>query len=198
MSVKEQKKSLRKKMMETIKALDPEYKVRADKAILSNLLSLETYASARTVFCFVGSEHEIDTAPFLRRVLADGKTLSVPLCVGKGIMQARRIISLEELNKGFYGILEPPSDAPLTQPEQIDLAVIPCVSCSHDGARLGHGGGYYDIFFSKHLSIPTVMICREKVICEDIPEEPHDLTFPVVVTENGIFTKYAFRDATTL
>ena len=74
-----------------------------------------------------------------------------------------------------------------SSPEQIDLAVIPCVTCSHTGERLGHGGGYYDRYFARSPEIFSVMICREEMICENIPRQPHDLIFPVVVTEAGVF-----------
>lgn len=187
MTVKEEKKKLRKDILEHIRLLENNYTASADRMIVSQLLTLEEYKHARTVFCFVGSEQEIDTMPFLEHVLCDRKTLAVPLCIKKGIMEARVITSLEELERGYYGLLEPGADTPVVPPKQIDLAVIPCVSCSHTGARLGHGGGFYDIYFRSYPEIPTVMICRERVMCEDIPREEHDLIFPVVLSENGIY-----------
>jgi 5-formyltetrahydrofolate cyclo-ligase len=182
------KRRLREQTLQRIHALDRKYKEDADRAITGHLLSLPEYLSAHAVFCFVGSDHEIDTRPFLAQVLRDGKALCVPLCTAPGEMQARQISSLGQLRPGRYGLPEPdPETAPLIRPEQIGLAVIPCLTCSHSGLRLGHGGGYYDTFFSRHTGIRTVLICRERVITEAIPHEPHDLMFTPVVTEAGTF-----------
>ncbi len=187
--IKAKKKELRKLTKAKIAALTEDYKLDADPKIVANLLALPEYANAETVFCFVGDNTEINTNPFLEQVIADGKILSVPLCTGKGIMEARRINALDELKPGYYGLLEPdPEVSPLVEPETIDLAIIPCVSCSHNGERLGHGGGFYDIYFSQHTGMKTVMICRELIMSEEIPAEPHDLVFDKVVTEKGVFT----------
>ena len=184
------KKQLRKQIQEKIRRLDAAYTAEADARIVRNLLSLPEYRAAGTVFCFVGTDHEINTVPFLRQALDDGKTLCVPLCVGKRTMEARQITSLSQLKTGFYGISEPdPDTSPKVDPRSIGFAVIPCVTCSRSGDRLGHGGGYYDVFFSLCPDIPSAMICREAVMCEDIPREAHDLAFPVVVTEAGVYRK---------
>ena len=82
---------------------------------------------------------EIDTRPILERALADGKTLCVPLCVADGIMELRAVRDLKELSPGAYGILEPPADSPRLSPDQIDLAVLPCLTCSRAGPPAGPG-----------------------------------------------------------
>ena len=103
------------------------------------------------MFCFVSAGREIDTRPILERTLADGRTLCVPLCVADGVMELRAVRDLKELSPGAYGILEPPADSPALSPDQIDLAVIPCVTCSREGRRLGRGGGYYDQIGRAHV-----------------------------------------------
>jgi len=188
-AVRAEKKALRRRMLDAAGAADPAAGAAADARICALLEALPEYRAARTVFCFVGTEREINTRPFLERVLADGKCLCVPRCRKKGEMDAKRIRSLDELEKGYYGLWEPPASCESIAPAALELAVIPCVSCSHDGARLGHGGGFYDIYFEAHPQIPTVMICREALICGQIPGEAHDLTFPTVITEKGLWRR---------
>ena len=129
---------------------------------------------------------EIDTRPILDQTLADGKMLCVPLCVADGIMELRAIRNLEELFPGAYGILEPPADSPALSPDQIDLAVIPCVTCSREGRRLGRGGGYYDRFLA-HYRGAAVLLCRERLLRQEIPFGVHDYPIPWVLTEAGLF-----------
>lgn len=181
----ERKNALRRELVEVERAMPPAEKQTSDRAILCHVLSTSAYQNARTVFCFVGREDEIDTRPLLERVLADGKRLCVPLCVGKGIMECRAVTDLSRLACGRYGIWEPPADAPLVIREDIDLTIVPCVGAASDGRRLGRGGGYYDRFLSGYRG-RTLLLCRGVLLREDIPREPHDILVPHLVTEEGI------------
>ena len=60
--------------------------------------------------------------------------------VGRGSWEVRES-ELGDLEARKYDILEPGAEAPVIQPEEINLAIVPCMSCSHDGRRLGYGGG---------------------------------------------------------
>ena len=64
------------------------------------------------------------------------------------------------------------------QPEEIDLAVIPCCTCSQTGRRLGYGGGYYDRYLGRVAGVKAV-ICRDRIMRDDIPVEEHDQILPL-------------------
>lgn len=83
------------------------------------------YRQAQRIFCFVGTQAEIDTAPIIEDALSKGKIVGVPRCVDKGIMNVCRIESLKGLEMGQYGILEPGEEAAILLPEEIDFAVVP-------------------------------------------------------------------------
>lgn len=182
----QQKKSLRTTIRKLERELPATYKKRADDAIAQKLLALPEYQEADTLFCFVSTSQEINTTPILLAALQAQKRLCVPLCKEGNGMALKQIYTLDELSPGTYGIFEPPLDAPDISPDDVDLAVIPCLTCNHEGKRLGQGGGYYDRFLSGYRS-GTVMICREKLIREEIPVEPHDYPIPWVLTEVGLF-----------
>lgn len=186
MTRKEEKQALRATMRRLEQQLSPAYREKADRAIAAHLLAMQEYEAAETVFCFVSTRLEIDTFPILRHALETGKKLCVPLCVEKGIMETRLVTDLSELKEGAYGILEPSAEAPVVPTDEIDFAVLPCTTCNHLGQRLGKGGGYYDRFLS-HYRGGTVLLCREKLIREEIPVEPHDYPIPWVLTERGLY-----------
>ena len=87
MTKKEEKRRLRRLLLEQIRALPPAYCRRADEAIYRHIVSLPAYQTARTICAYVGMDCEINTKPLIERMLADGKRVGVPLCVGKGVME---------------------------------------------------------------------------------------------------------------
>ena len=180
------KSELRKMIVKSLEDLTPEYKENADAKITENILSMPEYENAGTVFCFVGTEDEINTEELIDRMLADNKKVCVPLCTDNGIMVAKHINSRESLSEGKYGIMEPSESSATIAPDDIDFAIIPCVTCNKRGQRLGHGGGYYDRYF-ENLDIPCALICREETMTLAIPTGGHDLKFKTVVSERGIF-----------
>ncbi len=188
--IQEDKSILRRTLLEKIRSLDPSYTETADRAILATLFSLPEYKAAPSVFCFYGTQFEIQTRPFLEQVLADRKLLAVPKCISGGIMQAKLISSLSELHRGYFGLFEPDENAPTLSPDRIGLAVIPCLSCDHRGNRIGRGGGYYDTYFQDLPQIPCALICREQVMSNEIARfcEPHDLRFTPVISECGLYS----------
>ena len=186
MTKTEEKQQLRRTMRALESGLSARYKAESSRAIAAHLLAMPEYQEAGTVFCFVGTDREIDTRPILEDVLAAGKRLCVPQCVGKGIMELRQVTDLRQLIPGAYGILEPSADAPLVSLDEVDFAILPCLTCNHLGQRLGQGGGYYDRFLSNYRG-GTVLLCREKLIREEIPLEPWDMPVPWVLTERGLY-----------
>lgn len=181
------KSKLRAEIAARVKNLSPVYCREADEAICRLVLQSEAYQSARTVFCYVGAEREINTTPLLRAALRDGKTVAVPLCLEKGVMEARQIQGLSDLVTGKYGILAPMLQCPVVEPEAFDLALIPCSTGNANGQRLGYGGGFYDRYLPR-THCPTMLLCRSRLVVEDIPVEPHDVPMTYLVTERGIVT----------
>lgn len=187
MSVSEEKKKLRAQIKQRAAELTADDIAQSNRDIVQNILRHPFYAAAKTIFCFVGTAEEIDTTPLILQALADGKRVAVPLCVARGVMEAREIKSLADLKTGTYGILEPAPDSPVVPPAEIKFGVLPCVSCDRQGNRLGHGGGYYDRFL-RQADFPRVLLCREHLLCREIPTEPHDIRIRHVITEAGCYT----------
>lgn len=181
----EKKKQLRQEVKLLVENLDEAYCRQTDAEILERVTSLPEYVQAETVFCFVGRRDEIDTVPILTDAWKRGKRVCVPKCAGKGLMDAYLIRGMDDLQAGSFGILEPGDHAKKMMPEEIDLVLVPCLSCSRSGKRLGYGGGYYDRYLEK-VTAPKAVLCRSRVMREDIPVEDHDLTMDLVISEDYV------------
>lgn len=181
-AAKEEKILLRKHIREAERLLDDAYIQKAGDIICRRLLALPEYEKASSVFCFASMPRELPTGLFLKQALLDGKQVCVPACRKDGIMDLKQIFSLSELIPGYYNIPEPGPLAPSMDPRQISFAVVPCLTCSMSGGRLGRGGGYYDRFLSAYRGF-AVMICMDRLISDRIPLEEHDIRIPNVITE---------------
>lgn len=186
MTRQEEKQRLRRTIQALEERLSPRYLEASGRVIAAQLLAMPEYRAAGTVFCFAGFGREVDTRPILEDALRAGKALCVPLCAGPGRMELRRITSLDQLTPGAFGIPEPPADSTPAETDEVDFAVLPCVTCDRAGRRLGRGGGYYDRFLARYRG-GAVLLCREKLLREEIPVEPHDCPVPWVLTERGLY-----------
>ena len=189
-----EKKELRKRCIEKMNALPQDYCREADAKIFSIVLGLPEYRNAKKIFCFVGMQAEIQTAGLIEEMLRAGKQVAVPRCAGKGVMHAHVIRSLAELRPGTMGILEPSAEATVLSPEELDLVLLPCVSASRSGERLGYGGGFYDRYLPKTKAFRALLI-REHLLSDDIPREAHDQPADAVITEDGIFRRTQSENA---
>jgi len=70
MTRQEEKQQLRAIVRRLEAALAPEYKAKSARSIAHRLLAMPEYQEAQTVFCFVGTDREIDTRPILEDILA--------------------------------------------------------------------------------------------------------------------------------
>ena len=179
------KQELRRAFKARGAALTSEYRAAADRAIRDAVLQSEAWRVSRNVFLYVSMWAEPDTRALIGAALEAGKSVYVPLCCPERVMKAVRIRSLEELRPGTHGIPEPPADGEAAEPGALDLAVVPCITAAKDGARLGHGAGYYDRFLHRQ-ACPTLCLCYGKMLADALPMDAHDIWLDFVVTEAGI------------
>ena len=144
----------------------------------------------------VGSEPS--TLAVISELLKSGKRVCLPLCIDLDeeghrtdtveAMEARQITGFDDLVPGAYGIPAPKADTVPVPPEEIDIIILPCISCDRECNRIGHGAGYYDKFLSKTgKDCFTMALCYEEAMLDDIPTEPHDMPVDAVVTEKMVY-----------
>lgn len=151
------------------------------------LFALPCWQQAGTVLAFASLPDEPDTAPILQQILADGKRLLLPRVTGDGTMDWVEIPHLALLQRGAYGISEPPAGLPPVCPPEDALALIPCLAVSPDGVRLGRGGGYYDRFLA-HAKGSRLLLCPEALVLPGLPADDWDIRFTPeeILTEKGL------------
>lgn len=182
-----QKQAARRAARQQLAQISPQEFSAIGAAMWQTLQAQPAWQSAESVFCFVGALHEPDTMPILQGALSAGKQLLVPRIAGPGQMQLVPLQSLEQLQPGAFGILEPPQALPAVPAGSgVQLAVLPCLAAARSGARLGHGGGYYDRFLANY-SGQRLILCPEALLAQSLPTGPLDEPAQAVLTEKALY-----------
>lgn len=102
-------------------------------------------------------------------------------------MHLFRVMKMEELIPGAYGIMEPP-DVPEREvsAEDVDVALVPGVAFDRCGYRLGYGGGYFDRFFAgPGKGMVTLGVAFAFQVVTTVYPQAHDIPLNGVITEEG-------------
>ena len=174
------KTQLRRQLRALLAPVTPAQRAAWSGAIGARLLSLPQVQTARSIFCYISAADEIDTRELLTHLLAQGKTVAVPLIVGPRQMQAHIITSLADCTPGAFGLLAPTATRPL--PGDPEIAITPGLAFTPSGARLGKAGGYYDAFLAAHPATLALALALDVQVIPDIPMTPTDHYIQMVVT----------------
>ncbi len=162
-----------------------EWREKSDR-LCTHLQSSPLFQQAQTILVYFSVRQE----PDLGSLFALPKVWGVSRCVGKDLIwHTWSPADAMPLQKGAYGILAPSPDAPLVQPDAVDLILVPAVACDRRGYRLGYGGGFYDRLLSQPVwqAKPTVGIVFDFASLVTLPHDPWDRPLQAICTESGLF-----------
>ena len=177
-----EKQRLRREVRRAAAALPDDYRAEASRRIAEQVLAMEAYRKARVVMAYASLPEEPDTRAIIEDAAGAGKTVLLPRCVSPERMIALPFTGWNDLVPGWLNIPEPAVPAEGTEIPVPELILVPCVSASPDGRRLGHGAGYYDRFLAG-LRAETVCLCFRKLAREDIPVGAADRRMDRVITD---------------
>ena len=173
------KQALRKEIRDKKRAMTEAEIVAASQRLAELFVASEAYRQAKTIYGYLPYNQEVRTVPMLQQALADGKRVAVPKCYGDEM----RFIYLEDLSqveKGYCGIPEPLADGPMAEDKEA-LVLMPGLAFDREGHRIGYGGGFYDRFLAEEPNHPTLALCYDFQIVENLPTEEYDIPVDLVL-----------------
>lgn len=178
MSITDQKKALRKELIQRRREMPRDVRSAADERIFRRLIPLlEQYSG---VFTYVSTDIEVDTHRLLEWCFTHGKQVAAPVS-GDSELVFYPFGSFGELAPGRFGIMEPINRNAAAVPDSGSLCIVPALLCNKDGYRLGYGRGYYDRYLAAFPGRSAV-ICYSDFV-GDVPAEPHDRRADMVITD---------------
>ncbi len=186
--IRKRKNDIRTHYKQIRAELDRDKKAAMDEAICSYFTTLATYRYASVLLMYAPKKDEVNVYPLAERALADGKKVAFPRCIEETHdMNYHFVEDLSVLEKGSYGLLEPPSHLPVYDCESKATAacIVPALVYDSKGYRLGYGKGYYDRYLSGFTGSKVGMIYTDFII-DQLPRGRFDLNVDFLVTEKGL------------
>lgn len=166
--------------------MSTEEKKQKEQEIYLALLNSKLWDQASTVGCTISQAHEVDTAPIIDLAWKEGKKVVVPKCTPKeSRLDFHQLTSYDQLETVYFGLQEPvPTLCPVSEPNSIDLMLVPGLIFDLEGYRIGYGGGYYDRYLATYAN-ETVALATEAQVVSSVPHEEYDVPVRNLVTEKG-------------
>jgi 5-formyltetrahydrofolate cyclo-ligase len=153
---------------------------RQSETIMKRLLANPAVAQSKTILMYYSLDDEVCTHNAIDTLAGQGKTVLLPVVVGEKDMELRRYSGPQDLQGGFFNIMEPVGER-FTDYSQIDVAVVPGMSFDTRGNRLGRGKGYYDRFLPQLEQAYKIGVCFDFQKMPGIPTEENDVRMDIVI-----------------
>ena len=173
------KTQLRKEIREMKRAMTEGDICIRSRILCEKFLNSEAYRNAKTIYGYLPYNQEVRTWDALRKALEDGKRVAVPKVYGDE-MKFIYITDLSQTDIGYCGIPEPITDEPVAE-DKTALVLMPGLAFDREGHRIGYGGGFYDRFLSAEPDHPTLALCYDFQICENLPTAEFDIPVDTVI-----------------
>lgn len=203
----DRKKAVRRAALAARDALGGDERKAGSLLLTERILGHQWFYRAEDLLCFVSYGSEIDTREILSEALRRGKRVYVPRVlaeagerwedgggqrpgkdvgqpgkdVGQPGMEFFRIDSLDQLRKGYKGIMEPSgaSEKYVCTPERAErtLMLMPGAAFDCFRNRIGYGGGFYDRYLGDRPALQqrTIAVGFKCQMVEEIPTESTDI-----------------------
>lgn len=174
------KADIRREVLNRRKLLGEAERTKASLVLTARILGHQWYDLSEVLLGFMPYKSEIDTTKILLDALKKGKEVYLPKVTGDE-MSFFRIFSLEELEEGYQGILEPNGKSGCFVYNEVSaqktFMIMPGVAFDSKRNRIGYGKGYYDRYLQgkKALQLRTIAVGYQCQMVGEIPAQETDI-----------------------
>ena len=130
---------------------------------------------------------EVDVRPLMAALAAKGARLCLPAILDRTTIVFRELVRGAAMIDMGFGTFGPGEQAAALEPA---VMLVPLAAFDARGHRIGYGAGYYDRAIARLAEagqpprlIGIAFSCQEVA---RVPDEPHDVRIPEILTENGL------------
>lgn len=187
MHIREEKAHLRQSITEHILRMPDKSRATESRSLCKRIL--ENLPQGLLIIAgYAPLKSEADILPLLETLIERGDRVYLPVFTNN-ILTFRSCSGFSQLTPGALNILEPPESAPVIDPLELNIALVPGRAFDRSCHRLGRGNGGYDkwIRIQRQRNPNTKFwgIAFECQIVNDVPREKHDERVDNVITARG-------------
>jgi 5-formyltetrahydrofolate cyclo-ligase len=186
-SAKELKRELRKQALARRDALDAFWRIEASLEMADLARDGIAVDGTSIVSGFWPMRSEVDVRPLMFGLHERGARLCLPAIIDSTTIVFRELVRGAALVDMGYGTAGPGEDHAVLDPS---VMLVPLAAFDARGHRIGYGAGYYDRAIArlagKGLTPRLVGVAFDCQEVERVPEEPHDVIIPEILTETGL------------
>jgi len=179
-TIPQEKKRLRKDIRQSLKKYSSEKREDMSQKIMEKLEKSPFFQKAKTIFIYWSLPDEVQTHNFIKRWMAKKKFI-LPKITGSQLELREFTGEANMETEKTFQIAEPTGPL-VSNPSQIDLAIIPGMAFTLQGARLGRGKGFYDRtlpLINKAFKLGVAFPCQ---IVNDLPTNGNDVFMDQIIT----------------
>jgi len=197
--VRGERNAIRRRMREARRAIDPDRRSSAARAVADRVAALGLPRPGTRVATYIPLDGEMDPAPVVALARARGCPVYAPVVTSfeRRHMRFRAFRSGQQAShRNRWGIAEPVGGETLDG-RWLGLVIVPCVAFDATGSRLGMGAGFYDRHFAflmrrSSWHRPRLLgLAFDLQRVEELPQCSWDVPLWGVVTESRVYGRAA-------
>ncbi len=186
MDARASKPVIRAEVIARTLALDPGVRLDEQAALEERFETLPGLSQAGTVLLYASAfPEEVETGPFLRRVLEADQRLVLPIVDRRlGSLRLAEVLDpSRDLIASRRGIPEPRQGLRPVGPGEVDWILVPGLAFDAEARRLGRGAGHYDRLLPRlRPEVHRWALIFSTQWVDSLPVEPHDQPLDGVVS----------------
>lgn len=170
------KQTIRMEIITTLKKLPKQKRMSYNQQLISKLINSSEWKSSEVVGVTLARYPEIETEKIISAAWDAGKKVVIPYSGRNRRLSFYYYERDTPLEESKFGLLEPADRSEEVPKELIDLLIVPGLSYSKRGYRVGFGGGYYDRYLADYYG-KTISILYPFQLDEQVEDlvEPFDI-----------------------
>ena len=181
------KRELRRDALARRDALDPAWRTEASLEMAEVAKTVIGIEPGAIVSGFWPMRSEVDVRPLMFALRENGARLCLPAILDKTTMVFRELIRGATLVDMGFGTAGPGEEAETLDPS---IMLVPLAAFDARGHRIGYGAGYYDraieLLTRNGHALRRVGVAFDCQEVPTVPDEPHDVIIPEILTESGL------------
>lgn len=183
LQIESQKQAMRSQARAKRHGIPPD--MRENSAEVLSQIDLDLFgAPPGPLAAYFPVRSELDSLPLLRRLVAEGWRLALPVIIGDEPLEFHEWTFGAPMQTGSFGIPQPVGSA-LVSPS---VLLVPLLAFDRRCYRLGYGGGHYDRTLAalrKDGSIISIGLAFDEQEVDEVPVCPYDERLDWILTPSG-------------